>query len=215
MASPSSHLLTRFGLRTLVLCGALALVSGCGDPTELSESSAVPTMVTTELIRQTDDVGNELPFRTSYPNRWNNLNDGSSYEPCTALTSQQLASLELIAESAADIALADRQTARGCKWEFSDLRLAHISQIVGNGPDLPTYKSKQASTVQWQPDSEIAGRSVAIGTEPSSNSCTAYVRSGTAIVATGAAIPINPPPTPEICAKALAFTRATIDKMPP
>ncbi|MFT4127988.1 MAG: DUF3558 domain-containing protein, partial [Gordonia sp. (in: high G+C Gram-positive bacteria)] len=44
-------------------------------------------------MRQTDDQGRRLPFDTEFPQRWSDGNDGTSYEPCTALSPDRLTEL--------------------------------------------------------------------------------------------------------------------------
>lgn len=97
---------------------------------------------------------------------------------------------------------------------MNDHESAYLSQIVGNQPQLDTYKQRQDGIVKWMPDIAIGDRRAALGSSPSATDCTTFVPSGEAIVATRASVNISPPPINEICDKAIAFTRATIDQMP-
>lgn len=164
-------------------------------------------------IRQTDAHGRPLPFRTTFPNRWSELNDGTTYEPCTALTSEALTALGVNPRSATDVAMANYQTARGCTWEFTDSRTSTVSQIVGKKTDLLSYKASNSGIINWFPDSEIAQRTVLVGTLKRQNNCTASVSSGSSVVTTS--VTATNTPTAQLCEIATSFVRSTIDKMPP
>ncbi|WP_414652029.1 MULTISPECIES: DUF3558 family protein [Gordonia] len=202
----------------LVLACVLAL-SSCysidGQPSaEVSPTASTGTAPSTDTVRQTDAHGRPLPFNTAFPRRWSNGNDGTTYEPCTAATESILIANNLDPSSARDAAAADHQTARGCIWSLSDRRLASLSQFVGNQSDLDTYKQMNAQFVAWRADISMSGRRVAVATTPSIPECATFVRSGDAIVVSDLTISIDAPPIDEICDKAIAFTRATIDQMP-
>ncbi|MEP9390846.1 DUF3558 family protein [Gordonia sp. VNK1] len=202
---------------TASLCATIAgcAISSPQAPEPEQATSPLSSQATT--TRQTDEAGRPLPFETEFTERWSNLNDGSAYEPCTALDANDAAGLGLDPDSVRDVALANYQTARGCGWHFADANTSTLSQGVGNELPLPQYKKKYAVNINWLYDTAINGRTVAVG-EPKglqSHSCLTAVQSGSAIVTTSVIISVNPPPTPEICSKAIAFTRATIDKMPP
>jgi hypothetical protein len=206
--------------RTIAFATALVAVTATGcatsspsvtQPEHSTSTQSSPTTTT----RQTDEAGRPLPFETEFTERWSNLNDGSAYEPCTTLDSDEVTSLGLDPDSVSDAALANYQTARGCGWQFAEANTSTLSQGVGNDLPLPRYKEKYAVNINWLYDTTISGRAVAVGQQKGLHSCMTAVQSGSAIVTTIVIISVNPPPTPEICAKALAFTRATIDKMPP
>lgn len=212
-------------LKPKILVGLIILISAClfvvscaasGTAVrELPRSRSLATSITVE-VRQTDDQGRSLPFKTVFPNRWSFRNNGTSYEPCTAVSSKALRVLGADAASVRDSASADSQTARGCSWTISagDVKFASVSQVVGNSPPLSEYKQARAGTVQWMPDISFAGRPALVGTSLIGE-CEIHVRSGSAGVGTIVTFLVDPPPTSEICAKAIAFTRATIDQMPP
>ncbi|MEN2513029.1 DUF3558 family protein [Gordonia polyisoprenivorans] len=191
----------------------LTLIGCSTQTTGTIESTNIASVTAQSTIRQTDSSGTPLPFVTKFKDRWSDLNDGSPYEPCTALTEQELLSIGLAPDSVDDVALADHQTARGCLWRFSNSPTSNLSQDVGNYSSLARYKEEYASTIDWQPDLFIDGRMVAIGIWLGQKSCVTNVQSGTAIVTTSVAV--VGAPLSEKCAKAIAFTKATIDKMPP
>lgn len=182
--------------------------------TQPSTSTSTSTTTST-TIRQTADNGLRLPFNTKLPNRWSELNDGTDYEPCTALTYEELTALDIIPSTAADIALANHQTARGCGWSLSEPEYASLNQQVGNSSSLQAYSSRYANVLDWRPSININNRQVLVGVEAEQSSCTTVVQSNRAAVITTVDMPVNPLALDQICAKAIAFTKATIDKMPP
>lgn len=154
------------------------------------------------------------PTRSTFPNRLNHGNDGTSYEPCASLSPESALALRIDARSRTDAATVDHQTARGCDWRYTDGKWWRVSQIVGNSPGLERYKSTQSDNV-WRNDLLVNGRVVGVG-EFSNDTCTTHVQSGRAIVSTIVMYPLtNGPTIDEICNRAIEFTKATIDKMPP
>lgn len=202
-----------------VIALTAATVSGCtviGSPTSLppTPSASTSPQDQTSSIRQTDALGRSLPFKTKFPKRWNSGNDGTTYEPCTAASRDILLRSGLVPESATDAALANFQTARGCNWHYRAPELARITQIVGNSRSLEEYKDRQSIIMSFQDDIQIAGRTVAVGGFPENNTCSTFVQSGNANVSTLVSFQVNAPLRADICAKAIEFTRATIDQMP-
>lgn len=198
----------------LLLAGCGITTSGSAEPASpLVESRVVDTGAQQD-IRQTDDNGQPLPFQTTFPNRWNSGNDGTPYEPCTAASPTLLRALDLDPTSVQDAASADFQTARGCGWRAQSSSRATIDQFVGNQPRLKIYKEQQTATKNWQPDIAISGRTVAVANDPTSPMCDTFVESANALVITSAAVYDAGTSLPQICDKAIAFTRATIDQMP-
>ncbi|MET2979418.1 DUF3558 family protein [Gordonia polyisoprenivorans] len=192
-------------------------LSSCSNSEHINrpvDSIARSTTAPAPTTRQTDANGVSLPFKTKFTHRWNSNNDGTLYEPCTAVNAEVLSKFNLSAQTARDVALADQQTARGCDWETEGDPFSSITQSVGNAPSLTEYKARQSGHMKWLPDVELANRSVAVGII-TSGECTTYVASGTAVVATSATFHIDLPPEDQVCAKAIAFTAATINKMPP
>lgn len=184
--------------------------------TSYSTGLEPPTSTSTDEIRQVDDAGRPLPFRTVFPRRWSANNDGTPYEPCTAASAGPLASLNIDPSSVRDVASADHQTARGCQWEYRNERFAYISQFVGNmNRGVTTLAGYQAqySFKHWFPDQMINGRVVGVVTG-GPDECTTHVQSGRALVATTVGIGSTSNDVSENCRRALAFTRATIDLIP-
>lgn len=165
-------------------------------------------------IRQTDEEGRRLPFTTVFPRRWSNGNNGTTYEPCTAADTAILDAAGLEPSSVKDAAIADQQTARGCRWTFTNREFMSLTQIVGNSDPLEQYKLEAPQSFEWRDDIYIDKRKVAVGAVPDLGECTALTQSGTAIVFTRVSNYGESPPISEICDKAIAFTRATIDQMP-
>lgn len=162
-------------------------------------------------IRQNDDSGNRLPFTTTFPERWSRNNNGTKYEPCTALTDAELVDAGLDPHSVSDIALANRQTARGCQWEYANLRNSGLSQATGNAP---TFESRMTDRdwykISW--DITIDGHLVMVDSSDV-YMCSTTVKSGHSPVVTiadriGDLISMS-----ELCDYAIDFTRRTIPKM--
>ncbi|WP_411353200.1 DUF3558 family protein [Gordonia bronchialis] len=213
------------GVGVLAVVFVLALaVAGCsvrGEPVgvEDASSSVVATLPGTSTvgIRQTDDLGRRLPFTTVFPNRWSGNNDGTSYEPCTAASPAILGEANLDPQTVRDAAVADHQTARGCRWNFVGERLASLGQYLGNlagsdARDLAQYKASKR-VAHWYPDLVIDGRTVA-SNSLGPDSCTTFVQSGQAVVATSVSLGRNSIDVSENCRRAFVFTRATISQMP-
>lgn len=178
-----------------------------------SQSSVSRQPHSAASIRQTDDAGLPLPFTTVFPNRWSANNDGTSYEPCTAADEALLAAHNVDPTKVEDIAGADGQTARGCRWILTHPAHGRLMQHVGNFTgSLDDYKTLHTET-DWRQSLTVNGRTVEVSTDDSSQ-CTTYLASGTSLVFTTVAV-TNPPSLTEICQLAIDFTRATIDKMPP
>ena len=192
-----------------------AVVGGC------SGDVAMPSIEHSKKVsgpRQLDDHGTPLPFRTSKVNRWNSANNGTSYEPCTALTQFELTRLGIDVSSVRDAAGTDGQTLRGCAWKAFRVDGAvpwSISQFVGNSQSLADDKNLHSTADDvWLPDISIDARRVGVHRWLGDSSCDTYVQSGAAAVNTMVVYHGDSPPPSEICDRALAFTRATISKMP-
>ena len=215
--------LSRVALVKTVLAASavasIAALAGCSvSGTAVGESSSVvqsPT-ATSAPIRQVDDLGRRLPFTTTFPNRWSRNNDGTSYEPCTAVTLGILQLHNLDPRSVEDSAIADGQTVRGCNWRFRGEEFSTLGQDVGNmnGGDtgISDYKLRYADFT-WFPDLSIGGRRVGLFSL-GGDACDTIVESGTAFVFTNVALGRSGDDVTENCKRAIAFTRATIDLMP-
>jgi len=205
-----------------VLLGAfVALVSASGctvSGTAVSEGPAASHSASrAPEVRQRDDAGRLLPFKTVFPNRWSQNNDGTTYEPCTYVTEPVLMKMGLDPKSAKDAAVADHQTVRGCDWRFTNSESSSLSQSVGNlagagVADLDGYKA-EFDDFRWFPDQLVDGRTVAtfsLGTDH----CATLIVSGRALVMTAVWLGQHDPDVSENCGLAFAFTRATINKIP-
>ncbi|WP_375004151.1 DUF3558 family protein [Gordonia sp. PS3] len=170
-------------------------------------------------VQQTNRVGTQLPFPNVHPHRWNRANSGTDYEPCTALSGRDLRTLNVDAGSVKDAAGTDGQTLRGCRWTYLGRQQNEkwrVGQFVGNSISLQADKqSKSAEIDIWLPDAVIRGRVVGVHRLRGDHACDTYVQSRAAAVTTLVTyVGPTPPPPSEICDRALAFTRATISKMP-
>ena len=207
----------RFSLVTFVF-GACLL--GCTTP-GLPEPVPTPSKAqppATKAVRQTDDDGRALPFETSFPNRWSINNDGSTYEPCTQVSNETLRQSGLIVDSAEDVAGSDFQTARGCRWKYSDDDLSFVAQFVGDiirpAGGLTGHKSLNLAGKTWFPDITMNGRRVLVSSI-GAGACSVYIQSGDAVVVTTVSrFDLEPPPTQAICEVATNFLRSTINQIP-
>lgn len=200
----------------------LLLGVGCtttdGQPLRAQSSTAASETTTTQTpIRQTDAEGRPLPFRTEFPNRWNANNDGTKYEPCTAVSLEVLTENGIRPDTVRDAAASDSQTLRGCEWSLAEGQSSRAHQFVGNLDDpedgIAGYKKANNYGV-WLPDIVISGRAVAVSSLDGVR-CEAFVQSGSAIVSTGLDINVvDGPPVNEICNRAVEFLRDTIGGIP-
>ncbi|QRY63557.1 DUF3558 family protein [Gordonia sp. PDNC005] len=170
-------------------------------------------------IRQIDDNGLRLPFSTVHSRRWNAANDGTTYEPCTALAATQLEAHGIDPHSVKDAAGTNGQTLRGCSWDYvGDIRTEHwmLSQIVGNSTGLANDKRMKSTTRDiWLDDQTADGRTVGLHAIAPNIQCDTYVQSGKAAVTTLVMhIGRAEQPLSALCDRAIAFTRATIGRMP-
>lgn len=187
----------------VIACICSLLLVSCG----VSRNSTRENTARTEMSAPTSDVA-------KFPNRRNRGNDGTSYEPCVSLTKEAADELGIDPMSVRDAALVDGQTARGCDWSYRDSRWWLASQIVGNSPSLTAYKQAQ-QTYRWRDDVIIGDRTTAVS-EVDQTTCATHIQSGTAGITTLVQYAFtNGPTIDEICERAIAFTKATIDKMPP
>ncbi|MFC6469326.1 DUF3558 family protein [Gordonia humi] len=189
------------------------LAVGCS-----SEALPRTSETSSDTVRQTDSSGVQLPFTTTHDRRWNPANAGTSYEPCTAMHSERLGVLGWAPESVHDAAGTNGQTLRGCVWTSSDVGSWVVDQVVGNSPSLDAAKKRLPNDgfTEWLEDQRLRARSVGVLVYRDGTRCETYVQSRqagvrTSVTYTGTATP----PIAQVCDRALAFTRATIDKMPP
>ncbi|WP_353507228.1 DUF3558 family protein [Gordonia sp. ABSL1-1] len=200
---------------------AAALLCSCSVPGEPVAQppgalSSSPVSVPPS-VRQFDDQGRMLPFRTDFPNRWSEGNNGTPYEPCTSVMPDALRELGIAPDSVADAASVNYQTLRGCKWKLIGSRFGSAHQIVGNAPSanptLDGYKTLNSAVFHWHPSRTISGREVLVSSLGGDN-CSTHVLSGRAIVTTSILVGTTPAEVDGICERAIAFTRATIDQIP-
>ena len=202
----------------VVSCGGSERADDSGPNVQVS--AGVETIdVEVDGIRQVDDRGRSLPFETRHSNRWNGRNDGTTYEPCTALLDQGLLALGIDPSSVRDAAGTDGQTLRGCRWEYRDLNSDgawSVSQIVANAEGIEAVKRIRSSESEiWRDDVVVGGRTIGVLTRPTVGNCGTYVQSGRAVVNTIVFNHGDPPVSMDaLCERALEFTRATLDQMP-
>ncbi|WP_338155878.1 DUF3558 domain-containing protein [Gordonia alkanivorans] len=206
----------RILLSASVICYASIGCSISGSPAAVSPLSQQTS--TPGQVRQADDAGNRLPFVTPFPNRWNSNNDGTQYEPCTAVTTDTLRRSGLVPESVVDVAKSDFQTARGCRWRFEGKQRSALSQSVGNlsdsEKDVLDYKVKNLRTMDWYPNLTIDGRTVIVGSL-NDLECTASVQSGNAVVGTTVVrLGGENEPMDTMCQSAVDFLRSTLPQIP-
>ncbi|WP_415047363.1 DUF3558 family protein [Gordonia sp. (in: high G+C Gram-positive bacteria)] len=192
----------------------LSFLSGCGQARVSLPNGAVDITSGGSVSRNVKS--SELPFKSTFTKRWNNSNDGTRYEPCTALDSSNLYVLGIDSSSVEDAAGTDGQTLRGCRWRYRmrDRNRWSIAQVVANSESLENYKHKY-STDYWHPDLLISGRTVGVTESRDLGECMTYVQSGHAGVSTlvirhG----ISGEKVGGVCDRAIAFTRATISMIP-
>ena len=192
----------------------MQILSGCGvsmnSPDLLQERSARSLGAASGTV--------VLPFGTTFTQRWNERNDGTSYEPCAALDGVALAHMGIDPRSVRDGAGTDGQTARGCRWTYAPVNENPtdwiVSQSVGDYTSLMSYQEKY-SWRHWLPNTDLSGRGVGVSGDAELGECLTYVQSGGAGVVTLVVHHGLPhPPVQEVCDRALAFTEATIGKMP-
>ena len=199
-----------------VTLGASAVSCGREVANVNADTASAPASTVT---RQTDANGRRLPFITSFDRRWNSANDGTTYEPCTALTPDQLAELGIDATSVRDAAGTNGQTARGCAWRYleqSPVANATVTQVVGNSAGLDEEKQRASGELDiWLTDTQVDGRVLGVHQDRLGGTCETYVQSGSAGVSTLVLPRSEQSSIDVVCDLAIAFTRATIDKMPP
>ncbi|MCK0439856.1 DUF3558 domain-containing protein [Gordonia alkaliphila] len=190
-------------------------MSSCGSGEEQGDISAFRRP---PIITAPSSPSVALPFSSTFTDRWNEANNGSQYEPCTALVPSELGSVGVDSGSVRDAAGTNGQTLRGCTWDYratADGQRWAVSQTVANSSGLAAYKEKY-SMDHWMEDLTVYGRVVGVTDSPDLGECMTYVQSGQAGITT-LVIHHRPPhpPVSEVCDRAIAFTKATIDKMPP
>lgn len=158
-----------------------------------------------------------LPFSPTIKDRTNDRTDGTTFEPCSAFSADELRSLSIDPTTISDAAQIDSANYRGCHWKSIGFNTAtgrgfDYSQIVGNKMTLDEYKTKYKD-LAWQPNRTAHGRPIAV--VASSDYCTAVFTSEFAVVVTIAGQSVDPSPgrTAE-CDRAIAFATLAITKAP-
>ncbi|MCX2966317.1 DUF3558 family protein [Gordonia aquimaris] len=166
-------------------------------------------------VRQTDAAGRTLPFENPFEKRWNSSNDGTPYEPCTAVDQRVADEVGLDLSTTADAAAVSGQTLRGCRWDYAGEEVGGwgADQVVADFESLESYKNDN-KLFNWRPDITLNGRTVGV-TSMNDTNCFTYVQSYQSGVTTAASYRTLPAPTlDEVCERAIELTKATIDKIP-
>lgn len=195
----------------LASISSTALACSAGSDEETTTSS-VPSSAG---IRQTDASGKPLPFETTLAKRWNSSNDGTPYEPCTAVDQTVAGEVGIDLSSTIDAAVVSGQTLRGCSWKYAGEEIGGwgADQVVADFESLESYK-KDNKLFNWRPDITLNGRTVGV-TSMNDTNCFTYVQSYQSGVTTAASYRTLPAPTlDEVCERAIELTKATIDKIP-
>lgn len=196
----------------------VASVGGCGTVEHHAVDSSPGSNAARTATLTVDPRYSSLPFDTTFTKRWNGANDGTAYEPCTALSNEEFADLGVSPDSVSDAAGTDGQTARGCKWHYGDSASGSrwvVIQIVGNSSGLAAEKRRVAAPAnRWLPDLNLGGRPVGVHFREAGGNCETYVQSGAAAVSTIVTTHDDRAAASEICDRAIAFTKATIHKIP-
>lgn len=172
------------------------------------------TSTAIEASKSDNSTEPQLPFDNPFPNRWNNSNDGTSFEPCTAYSDSELSRFGVDPGAIKDAALVDRQGIRGCYW-FTSNKYS-LSVVVTNAESLEKYQSGMRE-IDWKPDLLIGGRTVGLADlNDDENTCSTYIQSGKSIVS--AEVIINGGEEGRAkydpCKIVIDFTAAYIEKIP-
>ncbi|MDP0398944.1 DUF3558 family protein [Tsukamurella strandjordii] len=199
---------------TLALAGCTPSITGEAVSTEGSSQATITSVP--PAASPSRATASQLPFTTTVEGRTNERNDGSSFEPCTAYTAQELRALNIDPFSLADAAKSRSPNFRGCEWTSvkagpSDRNYLNYSQIVGKRITLDDYKREQ-SFRPWQPDRIVMGRRLAVA--PTKYDCTAAFISEAAVVITGTITPYPSSGLVRECDAAVAFATLAISKAP-
>lgn len=192
-------------------------VAGCADGhSALTNRSGGPPSI--QFSADDSESSTPLPIVPSFANRKNHKNDGSSYEPCVAITARAADRLGLDPATIEDLATIPTDGIRGCRWKNRPYNSPwSMTQAVTNWPSLEVYKRKQQIGNQWRPNIAIAGREVGIYRDSAGSSlpsCATYVQSGHAGVITMVTNAFRPTSQFDECAKAVEATTAVIDQIP-
>lgn len=155
-----------------------------------------------------------LPFVPKYEGRTNERNDGTSFEPCTAYSDDELRALGADPRTLEDVMISTAPNYRGCQWQSPD-GTAFFSQELGNETSLAAYKAKQ-SRRPWQPDRVVNGKTVILTTERDAG-CFASFMSQNAIIHSAYTVGSMRSPSRGLvdeCNKAIEWATLAISKAP-
>lgn len=188
----------------------VAMISGCAVSVE---GEAVSARKTTS--EGTTTSGRPLPFVPEFEGRTNERNNGTSFEPCTAYSEQEMRTLGADPRTLTDVMISVSPNYRGCRWD-SLSKVAYFSQTLGNEVSLANYKAKQ-SRRPWQPDRRISGRTVIVTTE-GDDGCFASFMSEKAIIHSAYTVDgAGAKPSPGLvaeCNKAIEWATLAISRAP-
>lgn len=202
--------------RVPLMALSLLLFAGChvDDQTTKAVSSAESGRAGSASSIGNSEPAVDLPFENPFPDRWNQFNDGTTYEPCVAFSDQELIQFDIDPALIEDAALVNGQGSRGCNWLMRDT--FGFGQVVTNSPSLVAYR-RDTPEVKWMPDFSIEGRVVGLfGLNDDPSTCSSYVQSKSAGVVTNVSISSAPEARGSLdaCGIVQDFTRAYIDKIP-
>ncbi|NMD56334.1 MULTISPECIES: DUF3558 domain-containing protein [Tsukamurella] len=156
-----------------------------------------------------------LPFVPKYKERTNERNNGTSFEPCTAYSAEEMRALGADPATLQDVMISDSPNYRGCQWQSPD-RTGYFSQELGNEVSVEVYKAKQ-SRRPWQRDRTISGRTVIVTTERDSGCFASFMSEGAIIHSVFHADGKDAKPSPGLvaeCNKAIEWATLAISKAP-
>ncbi|PYE14692.1 uncharacterized protein DUF3558 [Williamsia limnetica] len=155
-----------------------------------------------------------LPFENRFPNRWNDSNNGTPFEPCVAYTDRELKRFDVDPSVVEDVAQVDGQGTRGCRWFMRDE--FDLGQVVTNASSLSEYRTASPE-LRWLPDLVVDGRIVGsfVIDDGTDSTCSTYVQSfGAGVVTNVVASSSQKGRAMNACALVEDFTRAYIEKIP-
>ncbi|PXW30027.1 UNVERIFIED_CONTAM: uncharacterized protein DUF3558 [Williamsia faeni] len=189
---------------------AVLLVAACSVQAENTEALPGPAELQTQIPRPSIS----LPFDNPFPDRTNQSNDGSVFEPCIAYDDSELIRFDIDPKLIEDVAIVNGQGIRGCKWVMPE-RFS-LSVAVTNSNSLEEYRSG-AIEYNWMTDLELGERTVGYFEldHGFSKACLTYVQSANAGVVTKVVTyEDDNGPVGGACELVANFTRAYIDKIP-
>ncbi|WP_081729905.1 DUF3558 family protein [Williamsia sp. D3] len=208
--------------RRLLASIALVLLAGCSLDDKTTDAVAASEVLSSDVASTksptvtTESVGTPipLPFENPFPDRWNDSNNGSPYEPCVSFSGEELERFQIDPTVIEDAAIVNGQGIRGCSW-FMPKRFS-LSNLVTNSRSLSEYRAGTVENV-WKPNIDINGRIVGLfeANHERSRACSTYVQSFSAAVITNVVTSTSDEGQKiDACKLVEDFTRAYIDKIP-